>query len=92
MSGEGKKQGFDSLGVDVNPYRKMIVDLKMLNPTESDLEIVYELISERAWEGCCIDGDQIPPLASYFPKDNWIQILRIRKWISYETSTYKRCL
>lgn len=79
---EAKSQGYDALGVDVNPYCKVIAELKILNPSSSDLKKIQKLISAKTWEKVCIENESVPPLANYFPPKNLEDILKIRKWVN----------
>lgn len=55
-----KAMGYDSFGVDVNPYCQMIVDLKMSNPTSENLQVLKDLINGQEWKTCEPDKEELP--------------------------------
>lgn len=75
-----KEKGYDSFGMDVNPYCRLMVDLKMANPAGEHLKRIKDLVSRKGWNGCEPDEEEWP-LSDYFPADNLKVILKIRKWL-----------
>ncbi len=87
-----KKSGYDAFGVDVNPFCQLIVNTKLLSPAPDDIHIVQEFLSglptvyrkTRAIK---------PPLSEYFPEDNLVNLLELRKKIdSMNEQTAKHIL
>lgn len=76
-----KSVGFDTLGMDVNPYCAMITNLKLSSPTEDERIELLKLVEEKPWR-CMQPGEEKrPPLSAYFPEKNLIEVLKIRRWI-----------
>lgn len=64
-----KQKGFDAFGVDVNPFCKVIVDAKMLQPTKTAMECIEWFLGDLGsleYPASKIDI----PLAEYFPETN----------------------
>lgn len=76
-----KSMGFDTLGMDVNPYCEMIVRLKLSNPGPEELCALQLSVSHPAWEKEVLSADSIPPLSDYFPEENLVTLKKIRQWI-----------
>lgn len=76
-----KKQGYDVFGVDVNPFCKVIVDAKLLQPTADTLNYItcflQELTTLAPTEGA-IDI----PLADYFPENNLRILVALKQRIN----------
>ena len=76
------KKGFDSFGVDVNPYCRLIVGTKLLSPKEEDITVIRQFLRllPEIYEKPEIEE---PPLSEYFPKDNLINLLELRDKICH---------
>lgn len=77
-----KSLGFDTLGIDVNPYCEMITNLKLSSPSEIELNKLSNLVSNPSWESEDLSECTEPPLSDYFPEANLEMIKKIRQWIS----------
>lgn len=76
-----KTIGYDTLGIDVNPYCEMITNLKLASPADNELLELKKLIEERPWNCTTIREGDNPPLSDYFPAKNLVEVLKIRDWI-----------
>ncbi len=86
----GVRAGFDCLGMDVNPYCKIMTDLKLARPDRQILEEAEAILkymeksgedsSERGRYGT-ERGESARPLADYFPPDNLTWLLDARRAI-----------
>ena len=75
-----KRQGFDAFGVDVNPFCKVIVDAKMLQPEEDTTIYIEKFLHEIADlqpESGTIDL----PLSEYFPDKNLRMLVALKSRI-----------
>ncbi len=78
-----KDIGYDSFGIDVNPYCQTIVELKLLCPDNKTIKSVENILIERPWMTAEYEKKEIEiPLMEYFPEENIIDVLRIRNWIN----------
>lgn len=75
-----KNKGFDAFGVDVNPYCKLIVDAKLLNPTSEDISSIDDFLDSLPEQFTSFDG-VLPPLADYFPEKNLTNLLALKSEI-----------
>lgn len=75
-----KKNGMDVFGLDVNPYCQLIVETKLLRPSEEDLQKVMSFLDSlpHSFDKCSAFE---PPLSEYFPKENLISLLAIKNRI-----------
>lgn len=71
------KNGFDSFGVDVNPYCHLIVSAKLLAPKEEDIATIHQFLRSLPERYEKTDIEE-PPLSEYFPRENLINILELR--------------
>ena len=74
------KNGFDSFGVDVNPYCHLIVGTKLLSPREEDIVFTQEFLLSLP-ESYTETKIEHPPLSEYFPEANLITLLELRERI-----------
>lgn len=74
------KKGFDSFGVDINPFSRLIVSTKMLSPTENDFADIRNFLRTLPEKYCSTDIKK-PPLSEYFPEKNLINLLELKKGI-----------
>lgn len=65
-----KSLGFDTLGMDVNPYCEMITNLKLSSPSKEELSALSHLVSSPSWESEALAEADEPPLSDYFPESN----------------------
>ncbi len=87
-----KKKGFDAFGVDVNPYCKVIVDAKLLSPSDEDLAVIQGFLTSLPEAYTHYNGSN-PPLSDYFPPSNLINLLSLRDHIlSVENQNAKQIL
>lgn len=72
--------GYDALGVDVNPYCEKIAAIKLLRPTNDDLESVEQFISNLS---LLVPDEHYKDyiLDDYFPSDNLKYLKMIKKEI-----------
>lgn len=75
-----KKRGFDALGVDVNPYCKVIIDAKMMELSDTDIACIESFLQYLPAKFDGYDGI-LPPLSDYFPDDNLINLLNLKSAI-----------
>lgn len=86
------KCGFDSFGVDINPYSQLIVNAKLLSPSEKDICDIKEFL-ESLPANFLTTVEEKPPLSEYFPEDNLINLLELRAKIkALSNSTSKQIL
>ena len=86
------RNGFDSFGVDVNPFCRLIISAKLLSPKEDDYAEINAFLNSLPETFLTTDIGE-PPLSEYFPKDNLINLLELRKRIAGVTnSTSKQIL
>lgn len=74
------RNGFDSFGVDVNPFCQLIVTTKLLAPEEKDLceiEVFLKSLPEK-YQTKPVSN---PPLSEYFPPQNLVDLLQLREEI-----------
>lgn len=74
------QNGFDSFGVDVNPYCHLIVGTKLLSPREEDTSSIREFLQSLP-ESYTETEIERPPLSEYFPETNLITLLELRESI-----------
>lgn len=85
MAGSGstilaaKCQGYDTFGIDVNPFCKIIVDAKLLQPTTKTIASVEKFLLELDTIEPA-SGEIDLPLSDYFPEENlrWLVSLKQR--------------
>lgn len=77
------ENGYDSLGLDVNPYCQLIVSTKMLSPQKKDLDSIHRFVDSLPEKFTSTEIER-PPLSDYFPEENLINILELRKKIDEE--------
>ncbi len=75
-----RNRGFDAFGVDVNPYCKLIVDVKLLSPTEKDISDIDSFVDSLPKRFLLFDSS-LPPLADYFPENNLTNLLALKSRI-----------
>lgn len=86
------KGGFDSFGIDINPFSQLIVSTKMLSPTENDYYDIQKFLNSLPESYCSTDVRK-PPLSEYFPDNNLINLLELRKEIgTVKNTTAKQIL
>lgn len=76
-----KSLGFDTLGIDVNPYCELITNLKLSSPNENALCELNNLVSNPSWESEVLSENDNPPLSDYFPESNLAMVKKLRQWI-----------
>ena len=76
-----KSIGYDTLGMDVNPYCEMITNLKLASPADGELLELLKLVEEKPWICMTLSEDDNPPLSDYFPEKNLAEVLKLRNWI-----------
>ncbi len=76
-----KELGFDTMGIDVNPYCEIITNLKLSSPDEKELCELTDLVSRPLWESEVLSENDNPPLSDYFPETNLEMVQKIRQWI-----------
>jgi len=74
------KNGFDSFGVDINPFSQLIVSTKMLSPAENDFADVEAFLNKLPEKYNLTDIEK-PPLSEYFPEENLINLLELKNTI-----------
>lgn len=79
------KTGYDSFGIDVNPFCQLIVNTKLLSPTEKEINSVREFI-EALPQRYETTEEGRPPLSDYFPETNLVNLLELRKKIERVTN------
>lgn len=77
-----KSEGYDTLGIDINPYCRMITNLKLANPSDEEIYQLEQLILTEPWQKDYVIPDTLPPLSDYFPDENLKDVLKIRDWIA----------
>ena len=83
------KSGYDSLGIDVNPYCQLIVSTKMLSPQKEDLDSIHRFVDSLP-EKFATSEVELPPLSEYFPEENLINLLELRKKIDAESESVSK--
>ncbi len=76
-----KTRGYDAFGVDVNPYCKLVVDAKLLDPSAKDLKVIGDFL-ETLPEAFGSSDNPHPPLSEYFPEQNLSDLLALRERIN----------
>lgn len=74
------RNGFDSFGVDVNPFCQLIITTKLLAPEEKDL-CEIEVFLKSLPEKYQTKPFSNPPLSEYFPPQNLVDLLQLREEI-----------
>ena len=83
-----KSLGFDTLGIDVNPYCEMIANLKLSSPSEMELNKLSALVNDPSWESELLLESDAFPLSDYFPEANLDMLRKIRQWISKQSEGF----
>lgn len=86
------KNGYDSFGLDINPFCQLIVKTKLLVPDSNDLVAVQEFLKSLP-ESYAATEIEWPPLSEYFPETNLINLLELKSNIEgVENKTARQIL
>lgn len=74
------RNGYSAFGLDVNPYCKLIIDAKLLQPTDADINDALDFTTKVNQNGYTGSSDVL--LQDYFPDENRTALFDIREQIS----------
>ena len=75
-----KREGYNAFGVDVNPFCKIIVDAKMLQPTAESISHIETFLQELS-DIEPVTGTIDIPLSEYFPEGNLRMLVALKNRI-----------
>lgn len=83
-----KQMGYDAFAIDVNPISSFITNIKLYEYSDAELRVIQTEIDKylasipESLESCSFEINSIESVEKYFTKNNYSEIIQIKKYIS----------